>query len=410
MEATLRIRTAKQPKESHVNFLKGIAIALIFIIAMLSMAGCEKTYDFEPVRNEKPQTANDTVANKLVKVKYQKSAITGTIINGQTLNFTGLGIATLFNLDPITPGNWNVSLGGNIVKTSTSQSEFHYDFPTAGTYTITVSGTYNGASFSYVATIIVTATVIPTTNTTGPVRYLSITGSGNNWVLAFRGVRNSTTATNFFSVGNISNWVHQAATLAVVDSVDFSITVAKTYSSRVRFNYGFEDGSTGGMWMTSSGVFFSNKDYDGNGTIDNLFDLFVSAVGQVTNDAGQVITPKTTTTLPTMPGNNGEGGFRYSTILSPYSISTWILYPGTETIYARYRYDATTAWTTPVLTTRATTNTEYVTTNIPLNTGTGEKFVYIQYGMINASQQFVPVIISAGTMWDAANQCIKLRY
>lgn len=297
--------------------MKNLFLLLLVTLGVAFMS-CEKISSFT---QEGPQNPNQPKIKLYQSIKGAKEK--GEITSNSTITVNDTTHYSSFWLEPssgdyIAKGIFTIRKNGIIVYQSASpENGVDFRFTSSGVYTLEV----NGDNFSFVNIIInvfVGAVNPPTGGGTSPIRLYDFDVSNAEAtvkVAASISQWGNITSTQFFHLRRINslNFITNQSVTFSNDSVFFKLAIPKVNSTFVEFNAGFQDGSTGGRWLTPSAGNPPSTLYNGIGVpySDSQyffgFKLVQTSTGwELQNSAGLVLL-STVSEQNTIPGNNGDG-------------------------------------------------------------------------------------------------------
>ena len=302
--------------------MKKIFFLLLISVALIS---CQKDFNFH--ENEGPV---NEAPNSEVKLHFGLNGakgVTGEIVSGQTVTGDSAYYFSFWLTDlsgqPLPTGTYTIKNSTNQVLylSANAQNGIDFKFPLAGTYSLNVTGSYNGSYFSFAITVIVTGATPPpppATTPTSPVRLYGFNVSGGNAtvnVAISKFEYQNYSSLQWFHVTRINsnNFVTNQAVTSEPDSIRFTLNFPAINNSYVEFNGAFHDGSTGGMWLTPNAgnppsILYSgsqNSPYNSSGSFFGFRLHLVSGGAELRTHSGTLLLT-TVSSLP-IPGNNGDG-------------------------------------------------------------------------------------------------------
>ncbi|MFA5421111.1 MAG: hypothetical protein WC280_03775 [Patescibacteria group bacterium] len=300
----------------------------VFLLSLVLTVACQKDFENTPKRAFEPTNYdNPTVAPVL---KYSNSAlksVEGNIITSGDAISVNSSYVSSFWLDPaegiVARGSWEISNDlGEVIFQRSNANGIDITLPT-GNYTLRVSGTYQGEDFLYNNIVInsqvenqggddvVVVPPNPIRSLTSPVSLSNLNVTSSNVSVTITISKEEYySQTDWFHLYRINgqDFKTKQAVSQTADSISFVITAPKTNNTLVEFNGAYNDGSIGGVWMTPSAT--GSILYSGG---DNFFSYRIRIVGSevelTTNSttATVLISTNSQTTIPTIPGEAGDG-------------------------------------------------------------------------------------------------------
>lgn len=395
--------------------MKKNVLAIMIMAFALIFSACTKNEDDMLLTGGK---VNDNNFFTKVELHYSTGMMTKSTNSNKMLVESGgeiTGVIDYFfsfwlepaNGEEIAEGTFKIVNATNQVVYQSINPENGIDikFPTLGTYTLTVTGTFGGNPFNFTG---ITVNVVepgevpedpvdpdPVSNSlTSPVNLSNLAFSGNSNVTVDIAVKKEAyliNGTNWFFVKRTNGTGFQQLNTVTNDgdSIRFTLIMPKTNGTVMEFNIGcYLNGSP--MWMTPSAgetpsilAGTSGNPYSDS---ENYFAMKLTVSGQnliLKTISGEIVLTNDPTLNPpaTIPGNAGDGEDGEYTI----RWSGYTHFFKTTEVSPAFRYKVDEAWTYLVVSPYSE-NAEYFKVNIPSNTS-GQ--MHFQFGKMSGTT-FIP--------------------
>lgn len=411
--------------------------ALLIIFGLLfTVYSCKKEFDFP--QGQKPNISgvtlnyathtgggkslnNDGQSGSIIvnedfnkeEIPYSKTPLMPKIPTKQAMgeiinsNGTVTGDANFFFSFWLSPYlGTNIAKGIFLIKDSNNQTIYQSAAPengidikfiNPGTYTLSVSGTFNGNSFNFVniTIIVTTSTPPPPPTNTAPVNLKNFQVQGLTTasvdVAISKNQYPTQTSATWFWVRRINgmNFIgNQSPSSSTTDSVYFTLIFDQIDQNYIEFNAGFHDGSPGGVWLNPSTGNPPSILYNGTNIPYSSSHSYFGFRFHILGGGAYALKTHSGTTLLQIgqaypiPGNNGDGPTNnYQVRWSGYEhyFKTALQSP-----VLRYKVNTATTWSY-VNMSALTTNPNYQKYAFPNGT-TGS--LYFQWGTGNTDATF----------------------